>query len=222
MDMVGDIINASMENDGLVELLLSYLDDSKVVGPCRTAIIARIHLAPPEKSHSSRELGLDVALAPFFETGLSWNHYHTLTHIWRISTGKGDLRLPSQCRLYQYYKQLNTDVLIMPVVVSGEAAGNFVCTTAESGWDAVKERVQRVADASYQAANGRFDLYLKGVRKVICNISADGFTVPNFVKEVIHYVQANVRVILDGADASSYLSCHIPLMLGRAKETYAT
>jgi hypothetical protein len=46
--------------------------------------------------------------------------------------------------------------------------------------------------------------------------------VPNFVKEVIHYVQANVRVILDGADASSYLSSRIPLMLGRAKETYDT
>jgi hypothetical protein len=46
--------------------------------------------------------------------------------------------------------------------------------------------------------------------------------VPNFVKEVIHYVQANMRVILYGADASSYLSSHIPLMLGPAKETYTT
>jgi hypothetical protein len=46
----------------------------------------------------------------------------------------------------------------MPVVVSGEAAGYFVCTTAESGWDAVKKRVQRVADVSYQAASGQFEL----------------------------------------------------------------
>jgi hypothetical protein len=82
--------------------------------------------------------------------------------------------------------------------------------------------VQRVADAAYKAANGRFDPYLKGVRKVICNISADGFTVPNFLKEVIHFVQANVRVLLDGADAGSYLTSHIPLMLGRAKEKYDT
>jgi hypothetical protein len=146
-----------------------------------------MHVAPPDKPHSSRELGLDVALALIFETGLPWNHYHTLTHIWRISTEKGDLRL-SKCRLYQYYKQLHTDVLFMPVVVPGEAAGYFVCATAESGWDAVKERVQRVADVSYQAANGRFDLYLKGVRKAICKISAHGFTVPNFAKEVIHNV----------------------------------
>jgi hypothetical protein len=104
MHMVGDIIYASAENDGLAELLLSYLDDSKVVGPCRTAIKARMHVVPPDKPHSSRELGLDVALALFLETGLSWNHYHTLTHIWRIGTEKGDLRLPSKCRLYQYYK----------------------------------------------------------------------------------------------------------------------
>jgi hypothetical protein len=34
-----------------------------------------------------------------------------------------------------------------------------------------------------------FDLYLKGVHKAICKVSAHGFTVPNFAKEVIHYVQ---------------------------------
>lgn len=222
MHMVGDIVNASVENDGLLDLLLSYLDDSKVVRPCRRAIETRVHVAPLDMRGSDRELELEVALALFFETGISWSHYHTLTHIWRISTGKGDLRFPSKCRLYQHYKQMQTEVLTMPVVVSGEAAGNFVCRTAESGWEAVRERVQRVADAAYKAANGRFEPYLEGVRKVICNISADGFTVPNFVKEVIHFVQANVRVLLDGADAGSYLTSHIPLMLGRAKETYAT
>jgi hypothetical protein len=196
MHVVEDIINASADKGSLFELLLSYLDDSKVVGPCRTAMEARMHAAPHNKPHSSREVGLDVALALLFETGLSWNHYHTLTHIWRISTEKGDLRFPSKCRLYQHYKQMQTEVLTMPVVVLGEAAGNFDCRTAESGWEAGRERVQRVADAAYKAANGRFDPYLKGFCKFICNISADGFTVRNFVKEVIHFVRANVRVLL--------------------------
>jgi hypothetical protein len=125
MQMVEDIINASADKDGLFELLLSYLDDSKVVGPCRTAIEAPMHAAPHNNPHSSRELGLDVALALFFETGLSWNHYHTLTHIWRINTEKGDLRFPCKCRLYQHYNQMQSELLTMPFVVSGEGAGTL-------------------------------------------------------------------------------------------------
>jgi hypothetical protein len=143
--------------------------------------------------------------------------------VWLSVCGGGhSSKHPHTCmcqNCYCRFVELKTSSLTEEVPAA-QGGGVFATRTPESGLAAATERLQRAADQSYRRRDGRFDPYIKGEKSAIFNLSADGFTVPNFVKQLINYVQANLRVNVDGADSSGYMSSHIPLMLGRAKESY--
>ena len=102
--------------------------------------------------------------------------------------------------------------------MEGEEAGRAVARTAESTLDACREKIRRIALHDRQ----QFERQVASGEPITINLSADGFTIPNFEKKLISYVQANVRILWPGAPSSGHLSSHIPVVLERAKESYAT
>lgn len=221
MAMVGDILNVSSAQEGLVDLLFSYVDE-QVISTCRKAIQGKLHKLESiaQGRGSGEELDVDTTLALFFETDLSWHHYHTLTHVWRLCTESSDLRFPSRNRLYTRYMELK--IAVVKVEVPGEdgKAGTAMVRSPEAGWEAARERVQQAADALARASDSSFQAFVDGTAKVILNLAADGFSVPDFDKKLVTYLQANLRVLMPGAASSGGLRAHIPMMLARCKETY--
>lgn len=99
--MVADILSLSPSKHGLAELLMTCVDES-VLSPCIQAARSRQALDEPVgASTSGGELDVGVALGLFLDTDLSWHHYHTLTHVWRLSTDSTDKRLPSKNKVYR-------------------------------------------------------------------------------------------------------------------------
>jgi hypothetical protein len=223
MHMVADVLNASsrVEAHELVHSLLLYADEN-VVHSCRTFIEQQRNQALHDSSRNEkRELDVDLALALFFELDLSWHHYHVLTHVWRVSTDRGDMRLPSKRALYQRYLEAKTVALQQEVPLGPDQGCGSVCVRSpESGLQAVVERVQGVADDSAAHADGVFERFLEQRAPVELTMATDGFTVPDFTQKSVSYLQANVRVGVPGARSLGYLSSHIPLLLGRCPETY--
>jgi hypothetical protein len=88
MDITGTIANKSSTHEGLLDRLLSsvdeeVLDDSKVIKE-------RMECLTTEAQARGRgeELDVDCAMGLqfFFELDLSWNQYHALNSAWRHET----------------------------------------------------------------------------------------------------------------------------------------
>jgi hypothetical protein len=220
MKIVGDIVNKSSQKEGLADLLLSSMDEQHLTSSKTFKEKLRHLEAVSEARGRGEELDIDLTLALFFETDLSWEHYNSLTSVFRKATASSDLRFPSRNRLFNRYKALKVDVVHVVVPSEDGNVGEAVVLSPAAGWKAALERVQQAADEAARAHNSFFEAFVNGTAKVIFNLAADGFSVPDFDKKLVSYLQANLRVLMPGAQSSGLMSAHIPLMLARCKETY--
>lgn len=92
----------------------------------------------------------------------------------------------------------------------------FCSRQPENVRDALRDRMRSV----WQSDASLFEKHRTHGITATVTLSADGFTIPTFEKTLQSYVQANAQLLMEGAPSSGRLSSHMPLVLGRCKESY--